>query len=159
MGIFDKIKDAIFGHAANAAPMPETAAAEPAARRTSTDAPLGTAPAQAPASASSAPVGQASTTAAPSTPSASSSTPVDIVPILDAAVKKNGQHLNWRTSIVDLMKALDLDSSLEARKELAKELHYTGDTGDSATMNMWLHKALMKKLSENGGKVPAELAD
>lgn len=74
-------------------------------------------------------------------------------------MKKNGQHLDWRKSIVDLMKALDLDSSLEARKELAKELHYTGDTGDSATMNMWLHKALMKKLSENGGKVPAELAD
>jgi hypothetical protein len=82
-----------------------------------------------------------------------------VAPILDAAVKKNGQKLDWRRSIVDLMKALDLDSSLGARKELAKELNYTGDTNDSATMNMWLHKALMKKLAENGGKVPAELTD
>ncbi|MGN6772521.1 MAG: DUF3597 domain-containing protein, partial [Rhizobiaceae bacterium] len=68
-----------------------------------------------------------------------------------------GQKLNWRTSIVDMMKALDLDSSLSARKELANELGYTGDTNDSATMNIWLHKALMKKLSENGGKVPSDL--
>ena len=82
-----------------------------------------------------------------------------MAPILDAAVKKSGQKLDWRRSIVDLMKALDLDSSLSARKELAAELNYTGDMNDSATMNMWLHKALMKKLAENGGKVPAELTD
>ena len=74
-------------------------------------------------------------------------------------MKKSGQKLDWRRSIVDLMKALDLDSSLSARKELAAELNYTGDMNDSATMNMWLHKALMKKLAENGGKVPAELTD
>jgi hypothetical protein len=74
-------------------------------------------------------------------------------------VKKSGQKLDWRRSIVDLMKALDLDSSLSARKELAAELNYTGDMNDSATMNMWLHKALMKKLADNGGKVPAELTD
>ena len=65
--------------------------------------------------------------------------------------------MNWRTSIVDLLKLLDLDSSLAARKELAQELHYTGDTGDSAAMNIWLHKQVMHKLEENGGKVPAEL--
>ena len=76
---------------------------------------------------------------------------------MEAAVKAKGQKLNWRTSIVDMMKALDLDSSFSARKELAKELGYTGDTGDSATMNIWLHKALMKKLAENGGKVPSDL--
>ena len=76
---------------------------------------------------------------------------------MEAAVKAKGQKLNWRTSIVDMMKALDLDSSLSARKELANELGYTGDTSDSATMNIWLHKALMKKLSENGGKVPSDL--
>ncbi|HBI67994.1 MAG TPA: DUF3597 domain-containing protein, partial [Massilia sp.] len=61
------------------------------------------------------------------------------------------------TSIVDLMKLLDLDSSLAARKELAAELHYTGDTSDSASMNIWLHKQVMKKLAENGGKVPSDL--
>jgi hypothetical protein len=160
--------------------MPETASAEPAARRTSTSAPLNPAGEQPSASPASAPTGQASAgaaptqssaPAAPATPAApvptpatqaggsTSSGPVDIEPILDAAVKKKGQHLDWRKSIVDLMKALDLDSGLDARKELAHELHYTGDTNDSATMNMWLHKALMKKLAENGGKVPAELAD
>lgn len=79
--------------------------------------------------------------------------------MLDAAVKRKGQKLDWRRSIVDLMKALDLDSSLANRKELAAELNYAGDTGDSAKMNMWLHKALMKKLAENGGKVPADLLD
>lgn len=82
---------------------------------------------------------------------------MDVAAILDDAVKQNGQKLDWRNSIVDLMKALDLDSSLSARKELADELNYTGDTNDSATMNVWLHKALMKKLAENGGKVPGEL--
>ena len=78
---------------------------------------------------------------------------------MDEAVAKNGQKLDWRHSIVDTMKALGLDSSLAARRELAAELNYTGDTKDTATMNMWLHKALMTKLAENGGKVPAELTD
>jgi hypothetical protein len=68
-----------------------------------------------------------------------------------------GQKLNWRTSIVDLMKLLNLDSSLAARKELATELGYTGDMNDSATMNIWLHKQVMKKVAENGGQVPADL--
>jgi len=84
---------------------------------------------------------------------------VDVAAIMDAAVKKNGQKLDWRRSIVDMMKALDLDSSLSARKELADELGYTGDKNDSATMNVWLHKALMKALAESGGKVPADLLD
>ena len=66
---------------------------------------------------------------------------------------------DWKHSIVDLMKLLDLDSSLSARKELAKELNYTGDTSDSATMNIWLHKQVMAKLAANGGKVPADLRD
>jgi hypothetical protein len=70
---------------------------------------------------------------------------------------KNSEKLNWRTSIVDLMKLLKLDSSLSARKELAKELGYTASTEDSAAMNIWLHKQVMKKLAENGGKVPADL--
>lgn len=82
---------------------------------------------------------------------------VDVVPILDKAVAAKKEKLEWRTSIVDLMKALDIDPSLSARKELAKELHYTGDMNDSAAMNIWLHKQVLTKLAANGGKLPAEL--
>jgi len=82
---------------------------------------------------------------------------VDVAPILDKAVAAKKEKLEWRTSIVDLMKALDIDSSLAARKELAKELGYTGDTNDSATMNVWLHKQVMTKLAANGGKLPPEI--
>jgi hypothetical protein len=71
--------------------------------------------------------------------------------------EKAGQKLNWRSSIVDLMKLVGLDSSLTARKELATELHYTGDQNDSAGMNIWLHKQVMAKLAANGGKVPDDL--
>ena len=158
MSIFDKIKNAIFGNQAHAAPMPGTSAAEPAAHPTSTSAPLAPAPSATSPSTTTQPT-SASAPAATTGQAPPASAPVDIEPILDAAVKKNGQKLEWRNSIVDLMKALDLDSSLASRKELAAELHYTGDTDDSAAMNIWLHKALMKKLAENGGKVPAELAD
>ncbi|AWN46746.1 hypothetical protein DK419_10835 [Methylobacterium terrae] len=84
---------------------------------------------------------------------------VDVEAVLNDLASKAGQPLNWRTSIVDLMKLLHLDSSLSARKELAKELNYTGDTEDSATMNVWLHKQVIKKLEENGGKVPDDLKD
>ncbi|MFH1344535.1 MAG: DUF3597 domain-containing protein [Pseudomonadota bacterium] len=84
---------------------------------------------------------------------------VDVAPILDAAVKAKGEKLAWRTSIVDLMKALDIDSSFTARKELAKELGYTGDSNDSASMNIWLHKQVMTKLAANGGKLPPDLKD
>jgi len=82
---------------------------------------------------------------------------VDVAPILDKAVAAKGEKLEWRTSIVDLMKALDIDSSFAARKDLAKELGYTGDTNDSATMNIWLHKQVMTKLAANGGKLPADV--
>lgn len=140
MGIFDKIKGAIFGHA-NAAPAPS---AEPTASAPA-PAPQGSAPSAAPSAPAPAPAGA---------PAA-----VDVAAILNAAVAKKGQKLNWKTSIVDLMKALDLDSSLAARKELAAELDYKGDTNDSAKMNVWLHKALMQKLAENGGKIPASLLD
>jgi hypothetical protein len=132
MSIFGKIISAIFGTDAKAAP--------------AGTAPSGTPPASG------------------SVPSASGTAPaggqkVDVAKILDAAVKEKGQKLNWKTSIVDLLKALDIDSSLTARKELAKELKYTGDTDDSATMNIWLHKQVIRKLEENGGKVPADLTD
>jgi hypothetical protein len=82
---------------------------------------------------------------------------VDVAPILDKAVAAKGEKLDWKHSIVDLMKALDIDSSLSARKELAKELGYTGDTNDSASMNIWLHKQVMTKLAANGGKLPPEI--
>ncbi|MBL8568238.1 MAG: DUF3597 domain-containing protein [Phreatobacter sp.] len=102
--------------------------------------------------------------AAPATPAATAATapaavPVDVVAILTEKATKAGQKLNWKTSIVDLLKLLDLDSSLAARKDLAKELGYTGDTNDSATMNVWLIKQVMRKLAENGGKVPDDLKD
>lgn len=77
--------------------------------------------------------------------------------IFSSIMNNAGQKLDWRHSIVDLMKLLNLDSSLSARKELAQELHYTGDTSDSASMNIWLHKQVMQKLAENGGKVPDSL--
>ena len=92
------------------------------------------------------------------TVTAKTAAPVDVEAIIEAAVKAKGVKSNWRVSIVDLMKALDLDSSLAARKELAKDLNYTGkDEDGSAEKNTWLHKALMKALAENGGKVPAAL--
>ena len=84
---------------------------------------------------------------------------VDVEKILNDLAQKNAQQLNWRTSIVDLLKLLDLDSSLQARKDLAAELEYIGDTNDSASMNIWLHREVMKTLAANGGKVPAELKD
>jgi hypothetical protein len=84
---------------------------------------------------------------------------VDVEQVLSSMQAQSGQQLNWRTSIVDLLKLLNLDSSLQARKELAAELHYTGDTNDSASMNIWLHKQVMTKLAQNGGKVPADLQD
>ena len=85
---------------------------------------------------------------------------VDVEQVLEAKLAERGNpDLNWRTSIVDLMKLLDLDSSLDNRKELAEELGYTGDKDGSAEMNIWLHREVMRRLAQNGGKVPAGLAD
>jgi 3-oxoacyl-ACP reductase-like protein len=132
MSIFGNIMSAIFGHSSAAATAQAPAAAPSAA------------PPAAPTSPSSA-------------PAASPTSPVDVAAIMDQLTAQATQQLNWRTSIVDLMKLINLDSSLTARKELALELHYTGDTNDSASMNVWLHKQVMTKLAENGGKVPDEL--
>ncbi len=82
---------------------------------------------------------------------------VDVAEILNGLAAKSSEKLDWKHSIVDLMKLVGMDSSLTARKELAADLHYTGDTNDSASMNIWLHKEVLRKLSENGGKVPQEL--
>lgn len=84
---------------------------------------------------------------------------VDVEKVVSDMAAQKKEKLDWRKSIVDLMKVLDLDSSLKARQELAKELKYTGDMNDSAKMNIWLHKQVMNKLAANGGKVPADLRD
>ena len=144
MSIFGKIMGAIFGGKADAAPATSSAATEhPAA---------GTAPAGDTATAPTTTTSSGSAAAAPS-----QGKTVEVAPILDAAVKAKGEKLEWRTSIVDLMKALDIDSSLTARKEMATELKYTGDMNDSATMNMWLHKEVIAKLAANGGKMPDDM--
>jgi hypothetical protein len=140
MSIFGKIMGAIFGSTAAATPASGGAA-------TSSASTSGSAPASSSGSAASS----SSAAAAPAQT-------VDVAAIVDkAAAAKKGEKLEWRTSIVDLMKALDIDSSLGARKELAKELGYSGDTNDSATMNIWLHKQVMAKLAANGGKLPPEI--
>jgi hypothetical protein len=111
--------------------------------------------------AAATPVGTGTATgtgsAAPSSTPAGSAPSVDVAAILDKAVAAKKEKLEWRTSIVDMMKALDIDSSLSARKELAKDLKYTGDTNDSASMNIWLHKQMMAQLAANGGKLPPEI--
>ena len=99
--------------------------------------------------------GSAKTATAPA--AAAAQAQVDVAAVLTELASKNKEKLEWRNSIVDIMKLLNLDSSLSARKELAKELNYTGDTNDSARMNIWLHKQVMVKLAENGGKVPDSL--
>jgi hypothetical protein len=91
---------------------------------------------------------------AASVPAASS---VDLASVLDKLAAKNTEKLDWKHSIVDLMKLVGMDSSLSARKELAHDLHYSGDTSDSASMNMWLHEEVMRQLAANGAKVPQDL--
>lgn len=141
MSIFGSIMSKIFNHPAAAATEPP--AADPVATPP-------TSPVSPPASAEAP--------AEPTTPtSVPPAQPVDVEAVLSDLASKNPQSLNYKTSIVDLMKLLDLDSSLKARTELAKELNFSGDTNDSASMNVWLHKEVMQKLEENGGKVPADL--
>jgi len=107
-------------------------------------------------STTSASPGTAPTTPPPSKPTAV----VDVVAQLEQRAAANPQKLNWRTSIVDLLKLLDIDSSFGARKELATELGCPADLmGDSAKMNMWLHKTVLQRIADNGGNVPKELLD
>jgi hypothetical protein len=136
MSIFGKIMSAIFGSSASASPAGGAAA-----------------PAGGASGGGAATAGGGAAAAPASAPAKT----VDVAPILDKAVAGKHEKLEWRTSIVDLMKALDIDSSLGARKELAKELGFTGDTNDSASMNVWLHKQVMAKLAANGGKLPPEI--
>jgi len=106
----------------------------------------------APASSGAAPAASAGTTARPSDP-------VDVEAVLSGLAARSSQRLDWRHSIVDLMKLLDLDSGLPARKQLAQELGYTGTLDGSAEMNLWLHRSVMRRLAENGGVVPDDLRD
>ena len=154
MSVFGSIMSSIFGHGAKAEPLspksPSLGSSAPSAT---------TGPAVAGTNTGAAPSPQ-SPTHGPSTSPPAAGTPQsqpDVGAILTELASRNKEKLDWRRSIVDLMKLLNLDSSLAARKELAKELHYTGNTDDSATTNVWLHKQVMIKLAENGGKVPDEL--
>ncbi len=118
---------------------------------------FGSTPAQAAEAAPAAGGSAAAPAATAAAAGGAAAASVDVEAILTGLAAKAGQTLDWRKSIVDLMKLLNLDSSLSARKELAKELNYSGDTNDSASMNIWLHKQVMQKLAENGGKVPDSL--
>jgi hypothetical protein len=133
MSIFGSILSAVGLGSSTAEAAPSTA--------TTTD--------QQPATSASAPITEASS-------SAPASGQVDIADMLEQKAGASGQRLNYQSSIVDLLKVLDLPSDLHTRKELAEELHYDGDTEDTAEMNQWLHRAVLQKLSENGGVVPAE---
>jgi 3-oxoacyl-ACP reductase-like protein len=149
MGILSNIFGKIFpGMHKQAAPAPGTSAQY---------APQAT-PQAAPQAAPAPQASQGGTVQQPAQP-AQQMQEVDVEALLNGMAAKRSEQLNWRTSIVDLMKLLDIDSSLQARKELAQELHYTGDTSDSASMNIWLHRQVMNKLAANGGKVPADLRD
>jgi len=181
MGMFTNLMSKIFGHATAAPSSGATPASPAVASPTTTVASAPASPTTPAASGTSSSPGAAPTppavasptktvgTATPSgattpTASATSSSPpaapaqaVDVTAILDDLAAKNPEKLDWRKSIVDLMKLVGIDSSLSARKQLAAELHYSGDEKDSATMNIWLHKEVIKKIAENGGKVPQEL--
>lgn len=115
------------------------------------------APPTAPSAGAASPTG--GTPATQGTSSAAALAQVDVEAVMDKAAKDSGQTLNWRTSIVDTLKALGIDSSLDHRKALAKEMNYTGDMNDSAAMNVWLQKRVMQELAANGGKLPKELTD
>ncbi|SFP46873.1 DUF3597 domain-containing protein [Sphingomonas rubra] len=150
MSIFGKIKSAIFGEHG---PLGGQFGGK------KQEAPAAPAPAPHPTTIAAAPAPTPAARLAPAAPAAPAQ-PVDVEAVLiRIADAKGNPDLNWRTSIVDLMKLLDLDSSLANRKELATELGYTGAKDGSAEMNIWLHKAVMRELEKNGGQVPAGLKD
>ncbi|HEV7767783.1 MAG TPA: DUF3597 domain-containing protein [Thermoanaerobaculia bacterium] len=143
MGLFKNILNKIF-HAAGNAEAPHDALQPGQVKESRVEA----------AARAGVPIG---TGAAASSAAPAAVQTVDVTAVLDGLAAKHHEKLDWKHSIVDLLKLLGMDSSLAERKELAADLHYTGDTHDSAAMNMWLHKEVMRKLAENGGKVPADL--
>jgi hypothetical protein len=156
VSVFRNIMSRIFGRRAEAQPAPSAAPAPEVAMAEASSAAMPAA-SPGPVMAPPAQVGAPATAPAAAAPSATPAQPVDVEAVLTQMAESNPQKLNWRTSIVDLMKLLDLDSSLAARKELAEELGYSGAKDGSAEMNTWLHRAVMRKLAENGGRVPEEL--
>ena len=129
MSIFSKIKDAIFGHKTTA-----------------------------PADQAQVPAGNDMSASPAPAPTPVATGPVDVGQVLDdMSANKGNPDLNYKSSIVDLMKLLGLDSSLEHRQQLADELGYTGEKDGSAEMNIWLHKEVMRQLAANGGNVPAAM--
>ncbi len=155
MGMFHDLMAKILGHAPAA---PPSAGVSTAPGVSIAAAPPAT-PAEAASGGSATPApGQATTP----TTQASGSSPaapatVDVTAVLNGMAAKNPESLDWKRSIVDLLKLVGMDSSFSARKRLAEELHYPGDTSDSATMNVWLHQQVMKQLAQNGGTLPPEL--
>jgi len=141
MGLLSNLMSKIFSHSGTTVAVTSGASAPSSATPS-------TATAQ-----PSAPPAAAPSTAAPAVPAKA----VDVAAILDGLAAKNPEKLDWKKSIVDLMKLVGMDSSFKARKQLAQELNYSGDPNDSASMNIWLHKQVLIKLSENGGKVPQDL--
>ena len=150
MGLLNNLISKIFSHSGTTAAVTGAASAAPAAPPSS----AGAQPA-APSTAAAQPAAPpaAAPPAAPTAPAKA----VDVAAILDGLAATNPEKLDWKKSIVDLMKLVGMDSSFKARKELAQELNYTGDPNDSASMNVWLHKQVLIKIAENGGKVPQEL--
>lgn len=142
MSIFGTIMSKVFGTGHPAATTPPAGGSAPEAAPPTAPASPAPPPDAPASSASAAPAGGAQ---------------VDVTQVLDGMAAKAGQKLNWKVSIVDLMKLLGMDSGLGARKELAHELGYTGDTNDSASMNIWLHKQVMAKFAAAGGKLPPDL--
>lgn len=149
MKLFNTIMSKIFGHSSAST----SASAAPTAAQSAPQTGSASAGASAHAAAPSASPAANAGVSSPQQPS------VDVNAVLTEMASKNSEKLDWKKSIVDLMKLVGMDSSLASRKELATELGYTGDQGDSATMNVWLHKQVLKKLAENGGKVPQNLLD
>jgi 3-oxoacyl-ACP reductase-like protein len=141
MGLLSNLMSKIFSHSGTAVAATGGASGAPPAP---------------PSTASAQPAGAPAAAPPPAAPAAPAKV-VDVAAILDGLAAKNPEKLDWKQSIVDLMKLVGMDSSFKARKQLAQELNYTGDPNDSASMNVWLHKQVLIKISENGGKVPQDL--
>src|SRR5215470_7079102 len=142
MGLLNNLISKIFSHSGTMAAVTGPASA---------------APATAPSTTGAQPAASSTAGAQPAAAPAAPAKIVDVAVILDGLAAKNSEDLDWKKSIVDLMKLVGMDSSFKARKQLAQELNYTGDPNDSASMNIWLHKQVLIKIAENGGKVPEEL--
>jgi 3-oxoacyl-ACP reductase-like protein len=149
MGLLSNLMSKIFSHPSATLAATGGASAAPAA--------AAPAPASASAQPTSAPAAAPPAAAPPAAAPAAPARVVDVTAILDGFAANNPEKLDWKKSIVDLMKLVGMDSSFKARKQLAQELNYTGDPNDSASMNVWLHKQVLIKIAENGGKVPQEL--